>query len=240
MPDIFSFKDWLEGLSKLSDDQKQELFKRLQSDMETESDRKSKEQETSKIFSCPHCGCVDNIVKHGIKDGKQRFRCKDCGKTFSLTTETFFYRSRIEEWQWKEIIRGKSDKKLEFTEDFVPSDKQSIHYRTEFRLNAYSDAIGKSYQYDGVMVDIVAKKELLSDSNIRIYMDGATLDQCEQMIKYASPIMDKTASDGDIQGAINQIKEHKEANGYYYANLGLLLLGNDTKGYEFMLKMGND
>lgn len=90
------------------------------------------------------------------------------------------------------------------------------------------------------MVDIVAKKELLSDSNIRIYMDGATLDQCEQMIKYASPIMDKTASDGDIQGAINQIKEHKEANGYYYANLGLLLLGNDTKGYEFMLKMGND
>ena len=43
--------------------------------------------------------------------------------------------------------------------------------------------------------------------------------------------------DSDIQEAIDYVDEHKEANGYYYGKLGLLVLGHGYRGYEFMLKL---
>ena len=123
---------------------------------------------------------------------------------------------------------------LDFVEDFVPSDKNSGHYKTEFRLNAYKDALGKSYKYEDTTVDII----LSSTGSIkRIYMDAATYEQCENMIRYASALLDSTATESDIQEAIDYIGEHKSANGYYYAKLGLLMLGGGDKGYEFMLKL---
>ena len=139
-----------------------------------------------------------------------------------------------------DTFNGDSAVQLMFAEDFTPSDKASSHYRTEFRLSAYSDAIGKSYKYDEAVVDIVGKQDWSGDITIRVYMDGATLEQCAEMVKYASPIMDPDIDTADVQKTIDYINENKTANGYYYADLGLLLLGNDTKGYEFMLKMSND
>ena len=123
---------------------------------------------------------------------------------------------------------------LEFVEDFVPSDKESGHYKTEFRLNAYKDAIGKSYKYEDTTVDIIMSSRGVIE---RIYMDGATYEQCENMIRYASPLLDSTATDDDIQETVDYISEYKSANGYYYAKLGLLMLGGGDKGYEFMLKL---
>ncbi len=129
---------------------------------------------------------------------------------------------------------------LVFAEDFTPSDKSSSHYRTEFRLGAFSDAIGKSYTYEETVVDLVGKQSYFGDISIRVYMNGASLEQCIEMLKYASPIMDPDIDSTELQEAIDYVTENKTANGYYYADLGLLLLGNDSKGYEFMLKMGND
>lgn len=129
---------------------------------------------------------------------------------------------------------------LEFVEGFKPSDRESGHYRTEFRLGAYSDAIGMAYRYGEATVDIIARKPSFGDGVIRIYLDGASLEQCEQMIWTASPIMDRTATAEEIQNTVDYVDEYKTANGYYYSNLGLLLLGSDVKGYQLMLKMGND
>lgn len=33
---------------------------------------------------------------------------------------------------------------------------------------------------------------------------------------------------------------NKEANGYYYGDLGLVITGNDENGYEFLMKLKND
>lgn len=137
-------------------------------------------------------------------------------------------------------FNSNSSTALEFVEAFTPSDRDSGHYRTEFRLGAYSDAVGMSYRYGEATVDIIARKPSFGDGVIRVYMDGANLEQCEQMIWTASPIMDRTATTEVIQATVDYVDEHKSANGYYYSNLGLLLLGSDVKGYELMLKMGND
>ena len=132
-------------------------------------------------------------------------------------------------------INKSEDISLEYVEDFIPSDKEGGHYRTEFRLNAWKDSTGKSYKYGDATVDII----LSSSGEIqRIYMDGATLEQCENMIRYASSLLDSTATEADIQEAVDYIDEHKEANGYYYGKLGLLVLGHGDSGYEFMLKYG--
>ena len=132
-------------------------------------------------------------------------------------------------------INKSEDVNLEFVEDFIPSDKEGGHYRTEFRLNAWKDSTGKSYKYGDSAVDIILSG---SGEIQRIYMDGATLEQCENMIRYASSLLDSTATEADIQEAVDYIDEHKEANGYYYGKLGLLVLGHGDSGYEFMLKYG--
>lgn len=132
-------------------------------------------------------------------------------------------------------INKSEDISLEYVENFIPSDKEGGHYRTEFRLNAWKDSTGKSYKYGDSPVDII----LSSSGEIqRIYMDGVTLEQCENMIRYASSLLDSTATEADIQEAVDYIDEHKEANGYYYGKLGLLVLGHGDSGYEFMLKYG--
>lgn len=137
-------------------------------------------------------------------------------------------------------FNSNSSVSLVFAEDFTPSDKSSSHYRTEFRLGAYTDAIGKSFVYGETIVDLIGRPDWLEDVIIRVYMDGATLDQCIEMIEYASPIMDPDIDSAELQEAIDYVTENKTANGYYYGDLGLLILGSDTKGYNFMLKMGND
>ena len=132
-------------------------------------------------------------------------------------------------------INKSEDISLEYVEDFIPSDKEGGHYRTEFRLNAWKDSTGKSYKYGDSTVDIIFSS---SGEIQRIYMDGATLEQCENMIRYASSLLDSTATEADIQEAVDYIDEHKEANGYYYGKLGLLVLGHVDSGYEFMLEYG--
>jgi len=42
---------------------------------------------------CPRCQSTRKY-KHGIEFGAQRFRCRDCGKTFTATTGTPFHRLR--------------------------------------------------------------------------------------------------------------------------------------------------
>ncbi|MGG3736811.1 IS1595 family transposase [Aeribacillus pallidus] len=44
-------------------------------------------------FECPRCAS-EHVVRFGKYNGRQRYRCKCCGKTFTDTTNTFLYRTR--------------------------------------------------------------------------------------------------------------------------------------------------
>ena len=52
--------------------------------------------------------------------------------------------------------------------------------------------------------------------------------------------MDTDIKNDELQETLDYLAEHKSANGYYYADLGLLLTHSVNRGYELMLKMGND
>ncbi len=125
--------------------------------------------------------------------------------------------------------------KFDYYEDFDVQDKSGVHYRTEFRLSAFNNSIGKSYSFCGKTVDIVAYKTISGKQIVRIYANYLSLDQSIEIIQYVSQLLDSAITEDVIEDAINKINEEKEANGYYYGKLGLTLLGNETKGYDLMI-----
>ena len=77
------------AINSLSYADKRELLEALERSAQSHSiSNEIEEQRFSKGIYCPHCGCVENIQKFGKSNFKQRYRCKDCGKTFSATSES--------------------------------------------------------------------------------------------------------------------------------------------------------
>lgn len=56
-----------------------------------------------KFECCPYCRSV-HFIKHGFFNGIQRYKCKDCKKTFSKTTDSLWYYSKKESNIWVAFI----------------------------------------------------------------------------------------------------------------------------------------
>lgn len=52
---------------------------------------------------CPFCGS-EHIKKNGKSSSKQRYYCNECHKSFSETTNTFIFHSKVTEQQWISFI----------------------------------------------------------------------------------------------------------------------------------------
>lgn len=138
------------------------------------------------------------------------------------------------------LYNENAEEKLEFVEAFVPSDNNGNHYRTVFRLNAYRAAKGKSYSLGAAIVDIIAREDRFDGPVIRVYASLASLQQCCDLIQTISPIYVPGISEVSIQNAIRDIEENKEANGYYFDDIGIVLTGNEKTGFSLMIKPPND
>lgn len=83
MADLFD--ELIKSVDDLTEDQVTELMSRLALKRKhIELQEKIKDIEIHDI-ACVHCGSVD-IRKHGKKNNRQRYYCKDCGKTFVNST----------------------------------------------------------------------------------------------------------------------------------------------------------
>lgn len=89
----------------LSYSDKKELLEILENSNQISSIRDDvDEARFSKGIFCPHCGCVENIVKFGKYNGIQRYKCKNCNATFSSLTKTVFARSQKSIDIWEKYI----------------------------------------------------------------------------------------------------------------------------------------
>lgn len=131
---------------------------------------------------------------------------------------------------------AQATEQLVFFENFTPSDKESGHYRVEFRLSAYNDAVGKAYLIGDKLVDIVASQTYFGEINCRVYTNNASFDQIIALIRGFSPILDEALTDSELQETMNEISTKKRVNGYYFGELGITLSGSNENGYELMLK----
>ena len=59
--------------------------------------------ESTDLEVCPYCG-GSHFVRYGKKQGKQRFFCKDCKRTFVTTTHTLMSMSHQPVSVWKEVL----------------------------------------------------------------------------------------------------------------------------------------
>ena len=58
---------------------------------------------------CPHCQSI-NVVKNGHKDNIQRFKCKNCGKTFTFSNNTILFSTKKDLETWKKYCECFLDK----------------------------------------------------------------------------------------------------------------------------------
>ncbi|MCM1400373.1 MAG: hypothetical protein NC225_12960, partial [Clostridium sp.] len=128
LADSQNYYDWLRGIDKLTQDQKEVLYERLKSelsasvrktsdtaDLKAESTvvtreisriRETADKPASPVECCLHCGST-RIKKHGkTKGGVTRYICKDCKKTFSENHGLITHYSHLDKWQWLEVIHG--------------------------------------------------------------------------------------------------------------------------------------
>jgi len=76
---------------------------------------------------CPHCGSKE-VNKFGFFNGKQRYRCKECRKTFNLYTNTLLSWSHHKD-KWDSFIETmKQDLSLRKAEDKVGVSYASLFY----------------------------------------------------------------------------------------------------------------
>lgn len=144
----------------------------------------------------------------------------------------------LDEYIEKMVSRynAQATEELVFVEDFTPSNEQSGHYRTEFRLTAYDDAVGKSYLLGDTVVDLIASSTISGKINFRVYSNNISLEQVIALIQGMSPVMDENLTALELQETITEVTTNKTANGYYYGELGITLFGNDSSGYKLMIK----
>lgn len=70
--------------------------KKLQEHIKHRCSIKTIEDVAGHAESCPHCGCI-SFFKWGVRSGLQRYKCKECNKTFNALTKTPLARLRHKE-----------------------------------------------------------------------------------------------------------------------------------------------
>jgi len=76
----------------------------LDETIEFVSDKLAENDENKPIPPCPHCKS-ENVRRNGRVDNRQRYLCKDCGKTYGETTNSALSQSHCGEAVWKQVIR---------------------------------------------------------------------------------------------------------------------------------------
>lgn len=93
------FGSIIELISRLGYDEKERLVLTIQNMQSNSTQGNAKliselrEKKFSEGFTCPHCR-GSHVVRFGKFKGRQRYRCKDCTKTFSDLTATPLARTR--------------------------------------------------------------------------------------------------------------------------------------------------
>lgn len=79
--------------------------------------------------NCPHCNS-NNIVKNGQSKNIKRFKCKNCFKTFSLTTNTVLHSCKLKD-KWTDFVHLMLEAKFPYSSKEI-SEKLEVNYKTAF------------------------------------------------------------------------------------------------------------
>ena len=115
-----------------------------------------------KIKECVYCKSRKIICYGHSKKGRQRYLCKDCGRTFTIVTKSFFKNSRISYEQWLKLMEcemiGSSLKETSYqTRLSVTSCFYLRHKLYKALEEAQAEKLKKDVQLDTTFLDISFK-----------------------------------------------------------------------------------
>ncbi len=124
------------------------------------------------------------------------------------------------------------------TSSFEPQDKESGHYRTEFRLGAWNGSVGTTAAIGNSAIDIVCYGShggIYENKNLRIYVTSPSVDEIFEIFKIATKVLDDTVTGEEIQEVIDDVNEYGDYNGFVIGNMepGTIIISKD--GCEMML-----
>lgn len=91
-------------------------------------------------------------------------------------------------------------------------DKEGGHYRTEYRLTAFNDAVAKQYKVGDATIDIVNTKELFTGDNIRIYLSTDSVDFAEEVFDAIARIVYPTLTTEELSAAHEDLRRGSSSN----------------------------
>lgn len=100
-------------------------------------------------------------------------------------------------------------------------DKNGGHYRTEYRLNAFKNAVAKQYKIGDATIDIVHTKSLFGDDNIRVYLNTESIDLAQEAFDSIVRIVYPDVTDDELLEAHQALNSDISSNilrniMYYY------------------------
>jgi transposase-like protein len=100
---------------------------------------------------CPYCS-HEEILKHGVRSGLQRFRCKSCHRTFNSLTNTPLARLRKKELWLSNLECMRNSFTVRVTAEAVPVNKRTIflwrHRFTEWMSKDIPEELGGIVEAD--------------------------------------------------------------------------------------------
>ncbi len=126
------FSNFLKQMKHLTDKQFHILQERMAEDGPEDRIIHELEQRMNEHPECPHCHS-GVIKRHGKKGNMQRYRCKNCLKTFTATTNTPLARLRMKE-KWAAYLEGMLESKVlrKAAHDYAIDLKTSFRWRHRF------------------------------------------------------------------------------------------------------------
>ena len=91
-------------IANLSESEKAELGEFLKSLESGEEGTGLEETRFASGLYCPNCGSTEKVVRFGKRNGIQRYRCKDCSRVFTTTTNTVLEGTRKPIAVWKKYV----------------------------------------------------------------------------------------------------------------------------------------
>ena len=134
-----------------------------------------------------------------------------------------------------------SDIKIISHEEIDIHDNSAGHYRTEFRLPAFEDALAYSVNFDdGSSADLIdtcgsLSKETVNGNISRVYVTASSKESLESIFRTCCKIMHPDIADADIDEAIEEMMHpYKEEEMEYLYSSGSGWFGSD--GYTYSIK----
>ena len=148
---------------------------------------------------CPKCGSV-HYKKHCQKNGRQRYMCKDCGKTFSESNGTIFYHSRLSTGQWKELLRGMVDR---LSTTAIAKNVGISQPAVWYNMQKVFEVLAKVYGKQDNFIDIAEADETFTHTSFKGKRDAKYfIEDLRRMPRHQRSYEEKV--------------EYLMKNGYYY------------------------